>query len=153
YGHFSHRDTAGGNTGMVVQASLWKSLIGIAQGGGATFFNPAWHFMRGFHLLFLRITLGATRLQEIMADHFAAVAYGARAFSDGLVHVVRRSLEFSKSVDVLVEQAQQQKRALVSLYAAPEGLKASELEAAFQERMADKGGPYDSHPPPARRIA
>ena len=152
YGHFSNRDTAGGNTGMVVQASLWRSLVGIAQGGGATFFNPAWHFMRGFHRLFLRITLGATRLQEIMADHFAALAYGARAFGEGLVHVVRRSLEFDKTVDALVERAQQQNRPLASLYVAAEGGQATELEAAFKERMSDASGPYDSHPPPARRI-
>ena len=154
YGHFSNRDTAGGNTSMVVQASLMRSIIGIARGGGAAWYNPAWLFLRGFYLLFLRVTLGASRLQEVMADHFAALAYGAAAFRDGLTHVVRRTLEFSKSVDVLVAQAQQQRRALVSVYAAPEGgLQIAELDAAFQERMNDKGSPYDSHPPPAQRLA
>ena len=64
YGHFSHRDTAGGEVAMVVQASLLRSLVGIAQAGGATFYNPAWHFLRGFHALFLRVTLGASRLRR-----------------------------------------------------------------------------------------
>jgi Zn-dependent protease with chaperone function len=139
---------------MVVQASLLKSIMGVARAGGATFYNPAWHFLRGFYLLFLRVTLGASRLQEIMADHFAAVAYGASAFRDGLVHVVRRSLDWSKSVDVLVQQAEQHNRPLVSLYAAPEGgLELAELARSFEERMQDKGSPYDSHPPPGQRIA
>ena len=137
-----------------MQASLLRSILGIARGGGATFYNPAWHFLRGFYLLFLRVTLGASRLQEIMADHYAAMAYGARAFRDGLAHVVRRSLDWSKSVDVLVEQAQQQNRPVSSLYAAPEGGLVEEEQArAFEERMQDKGSPYDSHPPPGQRIA
>jgi Zn-dependent protease with chaperone function len=154
YGHFSNRDTAGGNTSMVVQASLMRSLVGIAQGGGAAWYNPAWLFLRGFYLLFLRITLGASRLQELMADHFAAVAYGAEAFRQGLMHVVRRSLEFSQSVAALVTRAEATRRALISVYATPEGgLPAADLDAAVDERMKDKGSPYDSHPPPAMRIA
>jgi Zn-dependent protease with chaperone function len=153
YGHFSHRDTAGGDVAMVVQASLVRSLIGIAQAGGATFYNPAWHFLRGFHALFLRVTLGASRLQEIMADHFAAVAYGAEAFKEGLTHFVRRSLEFSRNVDVLVNQAQQARRPLANLYESPATPESDDLERAFAERMADKGSPYDSHPPPGQRIA
>jgi Zn-dependent protease with chaperone function len=152
YGHFSHRDTAGGDVAMVVQASLFRSLVGIAQAGGATFYNPAWHFLRGFHALFLRVTLGASRLQEIMADHFAAVAYGAEAFRDGLTHVVRRSLEFSRNVDRLVNEAQQGQHALVNLYDAPKTA-ITDLEQAFAERMQDKGSPYDSHPPPGQRLA
>jgi Zn-dependent protease with chaperone function len=152
YGHFSHRDTAGGDVAMVVQASLFRSLMGIAQAGGATFYNPAWHFLRGFHALFLRVTLGASRLQEIMADHFAAVAYGAEAFKEGLTHVVRRSLEFSRDVDVLVNQAQQAQRPVTNLYESPAAA-GEDLDKAFAERMQDKGSPYDSHPPPGQRIA
>ena len=106
YGHFSNRDTAGGRLPAVVQSSLFASMIRIAQGGGATFYNPAWHFVRGFHALFLRITLGASRLREIMADEFAAVVYGGQAFADGLTHIVRRSLEFDRNLDVLASRAQ-----------------------------------------------
>jgi Zn-dependent protease with chaperone function len=151
YGHFSHRDTAGGDVAMVVQASLLRSLVGMAQGGGATFYNPAWHFLRGFHALFLRVTLGASRLQEIMADQFAARAFGAQAFREGLTHVVRRSLEFSRNVDALVNHAQQSQRPLANLYETPSKAP-DDLEQAFAEQMADKGSPYDSHPPPGRRI-
>ena len=106
YGHFSNRDTAGGRLPAVVQSSLFASMVRIAQGGGATFYNPAWHFVRGFHALFLRITLGASRLREILADEFAAVAYGGQAFAGGLTHIVRRSLEFDRNLDVLASRAQ-----------------------------------------------
>jgi Zn-dependent protease with chaperone function len=159
YGHFSNRDTAGGDLPNVVQSSLFASMVRIAQGGGATFYNPAWHFVRGFHALFLRITLGASRLREIMADQFAAVAYGGQAFADGLRHIVRRSLEFDRNVDLLANRAQAEARPIASLYAPPaapaQGPVAvpSDVEAKYQERMNDPGSPYDSHPPPGARIS
>ena len=154
YGHFSNRDTAGGDLPNVVQSSLFASMVRIARGGGATFFNPAWHFVRGFHALFLRITLGASRLREIMADQFAAVAYGGQAFADGLRHIVRRGLEFDHNVDVLANRAQADAHPIASLYATPAAPTAgqSDVEAKYQERMNDPGSPYDSHPPPGARI-
>jgi len=156
YGHFSNRDTAGGDLPNVVQSSLFASMVRIAQGGGATFYNPAWHFVRGFHALFMRITLGASRLREIMADQFAAAAFGGQAFADGLRHIVRRSLEFDHHVDLLANRAQAEARPIASLYAAPAGGQASvqsDVEAKYQERMNDPGSPYDSHPPPGARIS
>ncbi|HMF40230.1 MAG TPA: M48 family metalloprotease [Polyangia bacterium] len=154
YGHFSNRDTAGGRLPAVVQSSLFASMVRIARGGGATFYNPAWHFVRGFHALFLRITLGASRLREIMADQLAAVAYGGQAFAAGLRHIVRRSLEFDRNLDVLASRAQAEARPIASLYATPAAAAGGEadLEARFNERMRDAGSPYDSHPPPGARI-
>jgi Zn-dependent protease with chaperone function len=154
YGHFSNRDTAGGGAALVVQASVFYSAVRIARAGGATWYNPAWHFVRAFHALFLRITLGASRLQEIMADHFAAVAYGAPAFAQGLEHVVRRSLEFERNAQSLARRAQREGRAIPSLYAAPEEMPEGrvELERAIAARMNDTASPYDSHPPPGQRL-
>ena len=65
---------------------------------------------------------------------------------------MRRSLEFSRNVDVLVNQAQQSQRPLANLYEAP-GVAPDDLEKVFAEQMADKGSPFDSHPPPGQRIA
>jgi Zn-dependent protease with chaperone function len=154
YGHFSNRDTAGGRLPAVVQSSLFLTMVRIAQGGGATFYNPAWHFVRGFHALFLRITLGASRLRETLADQFAATVYGGQAFAGGLTHIVRRSLEFDRNLEVLAGRAQADARPIASLYAAPPmpvGGDAN-LEAKFQERMNAPGSPYDSHPTPGFRI-
>jgi len=157
YGHFSNRDTAGGGLALVVQASLFNSMVRIAQSGGAMVVNPAWHFVRGFHAMFLRITLGASRLREVMADQLAATAYGARAFTGGLEHVVARSLEFDRNVAALATRAERDARPIASLYALPEGLAArdadQELKTAVAAAMNDAGSAYDSHPPPGKRIA
>ena len=80
-------------------------MVRLAQ-RGATFVQPGLALRRAFHALFLRITLGASRLREILADEFAAVAYGGQAFADGLTHIVRRSLEFDRNLDVLASGAQ-----------------------------------------------
>lgn len=158
YGHFSNRDTARGDLALVVQASLFKSAIGIAQGGGASWINPAWLFIRGFHGMYLRITHGASRLQEVMADQFAALAFGAEAFSQGLVHAIRRSIEFSRDVDVLVKTAETSRQPIANLYvpaaraAAATDPAEPSIDVALAEALADAGSPFDSHPPPAKRI-
>ena len=57
---------------------------------GAAVWSPAWWFVRGFYMLFLRISQGASRLQEVMADRWAAFSYGAQAFESGLRHALGR---------------------------------------------------------------
>ena len=56
--------------------------IGLAEGGAASSINPAWWFVRGFHSVFLRISQGASRLQEGLADRWAAFAYGSKSFEE-----------------------------------------------------------------------
>jgi len=155
YGHFSHRDTAGGDLAGTVRASLLAAIIRLASAGGASVLNPAWHFLRLFFALFQRITLGASRLQEVLADRFAAAAYGGPTLAEGLAHVVRRSVEFEAKADVIIKRAQEQRRAIASLYVLPpEGaVPAQDLETAIAKAMSEAGSPYDSHPPVGRRLA
>lgn len=129
-------------------------MIHLAQSGGAIVFNPAWHFLRLFFGLFQRITLGASRLQEVLADRFSATLYGGAVFADGLRHVVRRSVEFSAGADTFVERAREKRTAIPSLYVAPEAgaVNDADVDAAIAKAMTDAGSPYDSHPPVARRI-
>jgi Zn-dependent protease with chaperone function len=155
YGHFSNRDTAGGDAAAHVRASLLTAVVRIAGSGGANIFNPAWHFLRVFFALFQRVTLGASRLQEVMADRFAAAAYGGAVFAEGLRHVVRREVEFSAQANAVINHAQEQRRAIANLYspAAHGGVDAAGIELTIQKTMSDVGSPYDSHPPVERRIA
>jgi Zn-dependent protease with chaperone function len=157
YGHFSHRDTAGGDLAGTVRASLLAAIIRLAGAGGASVLNPAWHFLRLFFALFLRITLGASRLQEVLADRFAATAYGGPALAEGLQHVVRRSVEFEAKADVIIRRAQEQRRAIASLYVLPSDGAAvpaqDDVQAAVAKAMSEAGSPYDSHPPVGRRLA
>ncbi len=155
YGHFSNRDTAGGNLARQVRASMYLMAYRLAQRGLARSYNPAWLFVNGFNRVFLRITLGASRLQEILADRYAAVAYGIRNFADGLTRIVRLDLAFDIQVNREVGLAAAHGRDLHNLYAlAP--VEASEeretLEKRLNEVMSRPTSAYDSHPAVRDRI-
>lgn len=92
YGHFTNRDTAGGAYALAVRNSLDATAYALAANGAAAWYNPAWLFVNGFHRVFTRISQGASRLQEVLADRWAVFAYGAEAFERGLRHVVERSV-------------------------------------------------------------
>ncbi|MCC6751692.1 MAG: M48 family metalloprotease [Deltaproteobacteria bacterium] len=187
YGHFSNRDTAGGGLALHVRRTILASAEGMARGGAATWFNPAWLFLNAFHRIYLRVSHGASRLQEVLADRWAALTCGAKAFGDGLRAVIRRSIEFDLRTNHEIEQAIAEARPIRNLYrlsapdaasivatrsaetsptntaadAAGESPEATlpaasfedQVEAAFAEAMEHAGSAYDSHPPPAQRIA
>jgi Zn-dependent protease with chaperone function len=101
YGHFSHRDTAGGDVALRVNADMAKFAQALMLSGQAVWWNVAFHFLRIYHFIFRRISHGATRLQEVLADRVSALKYGAQAFEEGLTHVVQSNAEF----DVIATQA------------------------------------------------
>jgi Zn-dependent protease with chaperone function len=153
YGHFSNRDTAGGDVAMTVNASLLTTAVMLAN-SGVSAWNPTWQFLRIYHALFARITRGASRLQEIMADQFAALAYGARAFCRGLEKVIRRSVEFDREADQAVALVRQDRQPIHNIYTpapvAPE--KVGELEEEIKKVIDAEASVYDSHPPPRLRM-
>jgi Zn-dependent protease with chaperone function len=155
YGHFSNRDTAGGGFALAVRRSLLTMAQSLAEGGAATWYNPAWLFLYGFHLIFLRISQGASRLQEIMADRWAAFAYGAKAFEQGLRHVVERSIRFQAHANATLQEVVDGKRALANLYSYRPSKAPAEREIveAVEEAIHARPWPYDSHPSPVDRFA
>jgi Zn-dependent protease with chaperone function len=148
YGHFSNRDTAGGNLARQVQASIYQMAYSLASTGQARWYNPAWLFINGFHRVFLCVALGASRLQEILADRYAVLAYGARDFIDGLMHIVRQSLTFDAQVSQEIRAAVGHNRALQNLYVLPpvQGVALKQLEAEMEQQMNRLTSTYDSHP-------
>jgi tetratricopeptide (TPR) repeat protein len=92
YGHFLHRDTAGGDVALRVGATMGKFATAMAQHGQLAWWNIGWQFVRLYHFIFRRITHGASRLQEINADRVAAKLCGRKAIEGGLRHVIRRDL-------------------------------------------------------------
>ncbi|HWV98194.1 MAG TPA: M48 family metalloprotease [Candidatus Acidoferrum sp.] len=151
YGHFSHRDTAGGDIAMRVQNDMLKFYSAMREAGQATFMNAAFHFLRIYNFIFRRISHGATRLQEILADRVAAQIYGAPAFEGGLTHVIRRSLEFEATANEEIKQSIEAHRPLQNLYElpAPQGSKvATELEKALNRETSED----DTHPSPRDRF-
>jgi Zn-dependent protease with chaperone function len=156
YGHFSNRDTAGGNLALQIQRSIYLIAQGLAERGQARLFNPVWLFLRGFHQIYLRITLGASRLQEILADRYAALAYGTQPLVDGLTHVVRQSMLFDRQAGHELETAVHTRRGLQNLYTLPETLSEGqerELEAELAKELSRPTSAFDSHPAMQDRIA
>jgi Zn-dependent protease with chaperone function len=155
YGHFSNRDTAGGGFALAVRRSLLTMAQALAEGGAATWYNPAWLFLYGFHLIFLRVSQGASRLQEIMADRWAAFAYGARAFEQGLRHVVERSIRFQAHANATLQEVVNGKTALANLYSYEPAKPPTESEVAeaVNKAIHARPSPYDSHPSPVARFA
>ncbi len=155
YGHFHNEDTAGGGFSFAVRRSLMVMAISLARGGAAGWFNPAWWFVRGFYNVFLRISHGASRLQEVLADRWAAFAYGSDSFEGGLRHVIAASVAFSAHADATLEEVVNEKRALTNLYAyapakAPD---AEDVRKNIAKEIEAEPSPYDSHPAPRDRIA
>jgi Zn-dependent protease with chaperone function len=154
YGHFSNRDTAGGGFALAVRRSLLTLAQNLAQGGAAAWYNPVWLFLNLFHRVFLRVSQGASRLQEILADRWAAFTYGAAAFDQGLRHVIERAVRFDAHAGATLKEVVVAKQPLLNLYThrpvdAPDE---SAIQQAVQQAMNAAPSPYDSHPAPADRL-
>jgi Zn-dependent protease with chaperone function len=152
YGHFTNRDTAGGAFALAVRNSLMLTAVGLAEGGAAAWYNPAWLFVNAFHRVFLRISEGASRLQEVLADRWAVFAYGADAFEEGLRHVVERDIRFDVHVTSTINEVLERKVPLANLYtykAAPVG---EDVQEAIEQALNRRSSAYDSHPAPAERF-
>jgi Zn-dependent protease with chaperone function len=154
YGHFSNRDTAGGGLALTVRRSLITLMVGLATSGAAAWYNPVWLFVQGFQHMFLRISQGASRLQEVLADRWAATLYGGQAFEDGLRHVIDRSVRFSAHVNTTLQDTLLRRRPLQNLYrytpAKPPD--PEDLDVQVRAALDADPSPYDSHPRPADRF-
>jgi Peptidase family M48 len=155
YGHFSNRDTAGGGFALSVRRSLITMAMNLAESGAAEWYNPAWLFVNGFHRVFLRISQGASRLQEVLADRWAAFSYGARSFERGLRHVIERSIRFDVHANAAINEVINKRLPLSNLYAyQPSKIPVSDQEvaSAIEEALNAQPSPYDSHPAPLDRF-
>lgn len=156
YGHFSNKDTSGGTLANQVQVSLMRLAEGLARRGLAKWYNPAWLFVNGFYRLFMRATRGASRLQEVLADRYAALAYGANNLAQGLLFIVRRDLNFEWEADYQIRLALQTNRDLANLYAVTEPTvndAQKEIGAVYEKIVSRETGLYDTHPSIKDRIA
>jgi hypothetical protein len=151
YGHFSNRDTAGGDIALRVMNDMVKFYIAMAQAGQATWLNLGFHFLRAYHFIFRRISRGATRLQEVLADRVAAQNYGALAFEGGLRHVIRQSIAFDAHANGEIESAIKAGRPLQHLYVDAMPL-APAAEDRLQKALSRETTDDDTHPAPKDRF-
>jgi hypothetical protein len=151
YGHFTHRDTAGGEDALRVNNDMMKFAYAMAMAGHAVWWNLGFQFVRIYHFLFRRISHGASRLQEILADRMAALKYGAEAFEEGLTHAIRRSVEFPFAANREITVAINGGRAVQNLY----GLaleKESPVEDEIEKALNRPTSEDDTHPSPVERF-
>ena len=156
YGHFAHRDTAGGDAAFRVNNDMMKFATAMVYSGQAVWWNVGFQFVRLYHFLFRRISFGASRLQEVLADRKAAALYGSAAFEEGLRPVVRRSVEFNhlanqeiglasatggnvhNSYDLSLEEESSEEKSSID----------SEVEKSLNRKSSED----DTHPSPAERF-
>jgi Zn-dependent protease with chaperone function len=151
YGHLSHRDTAGGDVAIRVHNDMMKFATSMALGGVAVAWNLAFQFLRVYHFIFRRISHGATRLQEVLADRVAVRHFGAPAFEEGLRHVTRRGVEFDDVVYWETRDAQKERRPVKNLYEMA-AFQATSVEEKFKEAINRPTSEDDTHPSPTERF-
>jgi Zn-dependent protease with chaperone function len=152
YGHFSNRDTAGGEIALRVQQDMFKFAMAMIAHGQNVWWNVAFHFLRLYGGLFRRISHGATRLQEVLADRVAAQKYGPGPFEEGLRHAIRRGIEFDAFVN------REARRAIALRHSFSDPYLAStpgddEVQRAVADAMSRETTEDDSHPSPLTRFA
>ena len=151
YGHLSHRDTAGGDVALRVTSNMQEFAMAMIQAGQAVWWNIAFHFLRIYHFIFRRLSHGATRLQEVLADRIAVLNYGAKAFEEGLRHVIRRSIEFEDIAYWEFADAKKSRRPLQNLYEL-DSRNLSIIEDKFKEAITRPTTQDDTHPGPLDRF-
>jgi Zn-dependent protease with chaperone function len=155
YGHFAHGDTAGGEFALGVRVSLMRLAEGLARRGLAAYYNPVWAFLDGFHRLFVRVSAGAGRLQELHADRVSARLYGGEPFVEGLTHVIGASVRFDAHVNATVSEVVRARRPLANLYSYRPDARPDPgpLLLTIAGRLERNTNPWDSHPAPRERFA
>ncbi|MDD4990622.1 MAG: M48 family metalloprotease [Paludibacter sp.] len=151
YGHFTHRDTAGGEVALRVQNDMTKYFIALHNAGQNTIWNIAFHFLRLYNFIFRRISHGATRLQEVLADRVAAETFGSVSFENGLTHVIKRQIEFSKYANDEIKEAVELKRPINNLYELT-GDQETTIEEELKKSLNTKTTEDDTHPSPTDRF-
>ncbi len=154
HGHFRNEDTAGGGFALAVRRALASLDERLADAGLGGFFNPVWWFVLMFNSMYVGISQGASRLQEVLADRWAVHAYGSAAFIDAYRHVVARTVEADDHFDKTIQEVIENKWPLPNLYDHDPDTKKSdeELAADIENAMNREPTVHDSHPSPRQRI-
>jgi TolA-binding protein/Zn-dependent protease with chaperone function len=156
YGHFHNRDTAGGGIALRVNQAMENFAEAIMARGKIRWWHLAVHFLRFYYVLFNRITFGASRLQEIMADRTAVLAYGPEALEEGLTHAIRHSVEFSywtsRRLEAVLRKEQVAATAFVQTQERPEVAAFENIETAMSKLIHRPTNETDTHPSPSDRF-
>lgn len=154
YGHFSNRDTAGGDVAFRINSDMMRLAEAMVNSGTNTYHNLAFHFLRLYHHIYRRITVGASRLQEALADRVAVHTYGSEAFCEGLRHVAWQELIFNKAANSEIAAAVADRRKFNNIYdvQSAAAIDADDIEASFKTEFDRATTEEDTHPAGADRV-
>jgi Zn-dependent protease with chaperone function len=150
YGHFTHRDTAGGEVAIRVNRDMMNFALAMVAQNQAVPWNVVFQFLRLYHFIYRRISHGATRFQEVMADRVAVRIYGASDFEEGLCHIIRREVEFEDSSYWEIANASKERRTLQNFYEVK--TVGENIEEKIREVINRVSTEDDTHPAPAERF-
>jgi tetratricopeptide (TPR) repeat protein len=151
YGHFSHRDTAGGDVALRVRNDIVKYFYALYEAGQNVWWNLAFHFLRLYNFIFRRISFGSTRLQEVLADRVAAQTYGVIAFKNGLTYVIKRDIEFNNLAKQEFEALKNATRSFNNIYDQSR-ISDNAIENELNDVLNRKTTEDDTHPSPVDRF-
>ena len=103
-GNGGRGDGAAGSLALAVRMSVHGMALSLAQGGAASWYNPAWLFLLGFNRMFHGSRKGLRDFRR-SSPTVGRLAYGSDAFEEGLRHVVSRSVRFPDLADANVNEA------------------------------------------------
>ena len=155
YAHFANRDTAGGQIARQVHASMQRMAVQLTMIGQNKWYNPGWWYVSVYTRVFLLVTMGASRLHEILADRAAAATCSAEDFTSVLRHITRQDYTFSTQVRTEMRLAKEEGRPVANLYSLPpieDGAPATDLEARIASAMERPASRFDTHLPTGERI-
>jgi Zn-dependent protease with chaperone function/predicted Zn-dependent protease len=155
YGHFQNRDTAGGNVSLRVNMAMRNFAQAIGKRGKIHWYDLSVQFLRLYHYLYRRLSFGASRLQEVLADRVAVMNYGKDALVEGLTHAIRRSVEFELAVSRAVRETLRNARPTYAFYRLSASLELDErdeVEKVVQQVLNRETNLDDSHPSPKDRF-
>ncbi len=154
-GHLRDDGTARGGLALRVRRAIERRVSHHRKIDAMDWWNPAWWFVKSYGELFARVTQGAARLQEVLADRRAVEAYGSTTFRRALRHVTKRKLEFDAHLERSVSDADHHGRGWSNLYQYRpiEPLADDALADAYTTLLDAPASPDDSHPALADRLA
>jgi tetratricopeptide (TPR) repeat protein len=167
YGHLAARDTVGNSFVWHVRRLMERMVGWFEETRWLNRYNLIWLFLQAFSRGFLRTTLGASYLREVLADRCAVEAYGVQDFVDGLTTLVRQSLAFelrlSHEIKLRVDMLPHQRvkfttgegwLEMENFYDRPPlaGLLLDQLQMRVDEAMVRPASPYDGCPVPQERV-
>ena|GEM_PF-653322 len=153
FGHFSNRDTAGGDMAGRVNGTLREMAIRLYQAKSARPYNPVWLFLYIYQKIYLNVTCGASRLQEMLADRFAVLAYGSETFKQALTNHVKQSIAFEIIADHEIKNSKETHIPVINLYDLPVKEEYSqEISRGYQKEYYRPTFDHDTHPSLKERI-